>query len=637
MKLKNILCFFASAAAGLFTMAGAVAAPVTIPTGATVWNDTAGNQINAHGGCVLQVGDTFYWYGENHARGNDAGINCYASTNLVDWTFKNLVLSRDTAGLSESLFERPKVIYNAATKKFVLWAHRENLRGYADAQAVVAQCDRPDGDFALVKLFRPFDKTDVMDHGRPGFMSRDCNLFKDDDGTAWFISSANENTDLMLYKLSPDYLDAVAHYNVLSGARREAPALFKLNGKYYLITSAATGWNANYNTIQEADQITGPYGPQQGLISRMGDSTFNSQANFVLSVTGSQGSTLIFMSDRWKSWNLPNSRNIWLPLRFDHGQFQPIAWGDHWQLDLATGLATFPLDPVPGTNNIARHQPVLCDKNNQENGKEPRCIVDGSTRTGWAAETGDAPQWLTVDLGQPCHLTESKIAWEGNGRAYQYFIEASPDGVAWTKVADHQHNETLSGNNDDPLDCTGRYFRLAITGKGAGTYFWATCAEWELLSGTTNVALNRPVQASSAEWGRYAAKITDGDFGTYWPTGDGASGHWAQVDLGASHDLTACRLFWQNPGYYYQYKIEVSPDGTNWTQAVDMATNTVANRLPVHQFKARGRYVKLTLTGADDGCWPALAEMEVFAGGTVPPGEQYTPFRPSFDAAAPGK
>jgi hypothetical protein len=630
MKLTNFLSCWVGVAAGLFILTGAVAAPVTIPTGATIWNDTAGNQINAHGGCVLQVGDTFYWYGENHLRaGRSVGINCYVSTNLVDWTFKHQVLSQGTPGLADSQFERPKVIYNAATKKYVLWAHRENLRGYADAQAAVAQCDRPDGDFALVKLFRPFDQTDVMDHGRPGFMSRDCNLFKDDDGTAWFVSSSNENTDMMLYKLSPDYLDAVEHYNVLPGARREAPALFKFNGKYYLITSAATGWNANYNTLQEADHITGPYGPQQGLISRLGDSTFNSQANFVLPVAGSQGTTLIFMSDRWKSWNLPNSRNIWLPLRFDHGQFQPIAWGDHWQLDLATGLATFPLDPVPGPGNLARHKPVTCDKNNQENGKEPKRIVDGSTRTGWAAETGDAPQWLMVDLGQPSKLNASKITWEGNQRAYQYFIEASLDGVTWTNVVDHRGNAGLSETNDDPLDCTGRYFRLTITGKGVGMYFWATCEEWELLSGTTNVALNKPVEASSAEWGRYAAKIADGDFGTYWPTGDGLPGHWARIDLGESQELTACRLFWQNPGYYYQYKIEVSPDGTNWVQVVDMTTNTVATRLPVHQFQARGQYVKLTLTGADDGCWPALAEFEVFAGGPVPTGEPYTPFRSS--------
>jgi hypothetical protein len=634
MKSQARLALLAGVAAGLLALASAGAAPVTIRTGATVWKDTSGNQINAHGGCVLQVGPTFYWYGENRTRSGDSiGVNCYASTNLVDWTFRRQVLSRSTAGLGQSVLERPKLIYNAATRKFVLWVHRENLRNYVDAQALVAQCDRPDGDFALVKIFRPFEQSDVRDHGRPGFMSRDCTLFKDDDGTAWFISSANENADLMFYQLSPDYLDTVDHFNVLPGASREAPVLFKQNGKYCLITSACTGWNPNYNTLQEADHITGPYGPQQGLISRVGDSTFNSQCAFVFPVAGSKGSTLVFMTDRWKVWDLPNSRTTWLPMRFDNGRFQPMAWGDHWQLDLATGLATFPLDPVPGPDNIARLRPVTCDKHNQPSGKEPRCVVDGSTRTGWAAANGEAPQWLKVDLGQPCKVTESRLTWEGDQRAFQYFIESSLDGATWVKAVDNQRNTRLSATNNDALDSTGRYFRLTLTGKGAGTWFWAACVEWELLDGSTNLALNKPVEASSAEWGRYAAKLTDGDFGTYWGTGDALPGHWAQVDLGTNYDLSACRLLWQNPGYYYQYKIQVSRDGTSWDQVVDMTDNTVANRLPVHAFSARGRYVKLTLTGADDGCWPALAEFEVFADGKVPPAQPYTPFRSSFGPA----
>ena len=627
-----LLCALTSLLAG----AGANAAPVTINTGATVWRDTSGHQLNVHGGCILQVGRTFYWYGENRTKSGDAvGVNCYTSMNLVDWTFKGQVLSRFTPGLEQSVLERPKVIYNAATRKFVLWAHRENLRNYADAQAAVAQCDKPDGDFVVVKVFRPFDQTDIRDHGRPGFMSRDGTLFVDDDSTAWFISAANENADLMFYKLSADYLETVEHFNVLPGARREAPAVFKQNGRYYLLTSACTGWNPNYNTLQEADRITGPYGPQQGLITRAGDSTFNSQITSVLAVTGTKGSTFIFMSDRWKSWDLPNSRSIWLPLRFDRGRFQPMGWGDHWQLDLDTGLATFPVDPVSSADNIARLKPVVCDKNNQVSGKEPRGAVDGSLRTGWAAENGEAPQCLKVDLRQPCKVTASHLTWESNQRAFQYLIESSLDGVAWSKAVDNRRNTTLSATNNDTMNATGRFFRLNLVGKGAGLWFWAACLEWELLNGSTNLALNKPVEASSAEWGRYAAKLTDGDFGTYWGTGDSRPGHWAHIDLGQTYDLSACRLMWQNPGYFYQYKVEVSEDGSTWSQVVDMTTNTVAIRLPVHTMKALGRYMKLTLTGADDGCWPALAEFEVFADGKVPPGQQYTPFCASFDSAAP--
>jgi hypothetical protein len=60
-----------------------------------------------------------------------------------------------------------------------------------------------------------------------------------------------------------------------------------------------------------------------------------------------------------------------------------------------------------------------------------------------------------------------------------------------------------------------------------------------------------------------------------------------------------------------------------------MTANTTAIRMPVHVFHARGRYVKLTLTGNDDGCWPCLSALELFADGFVPPGQQYTNFRSS--------
>ncbi|MEO5587248.1 MAG: hypothetical protein ABIQ81_06105, partial [Novosphingobium sp.] len=33
-----------------------------------LWLDTAGKPIQAHGGSIVQVGELFYWYGENKER-----------------------------------------------------------------------------------------------------------------------------------------------------------------------------------------------------------------------------------------------------------------------------------------------------------------------------------------------------------------------------------------------------------------------------------------------------------------------------------------------------------------------------------------------------------------------------------------
>jgi hypothetical protein len=32
----------------------------------SIWKDTKGNRIEAHGGGFLKVGDTWYWFGEWH-------------------------------------------------------------------------------------------------------------------------------------------------------------------------------------------------------------------------------------------------------------------------------------------------------------------------------------------------------------------------------------------------------------------------------------------------------------------------------------------------------------------------------------------------------------------------------------------
>lgn len=52
-------------------------------------------------------------------------INCYSSNNLVEWKYEGALLSRtDSGDLGPSrVIERPKVVFNKATNKYVLWMH----------------------------------------------------------------------------------------------------------------------------------------------------------------------------------------------------------------------------------------------------------------------------------------------------------------------------------------------------------------------------------------------------------------------------------------------------------------------------------------------------------------------------------
>jgi len=44
------------------------------------------------------------------------------------------------------------------------------------------------------------------------------------------------------------------------------------------------------------------------------------------------------MFDRWKQWDLPDSRYVWLPLEFDATGKPTVRWRDEWSLPAKASL-----------------------------------------------------------------------------------------------------------------------------------------------------------------------------------------------------------------------------------------------------------------------------------------------------------
>jgi beta-xylosidase len=286
--------------------------------------DTQGNSINAHGGGMLKVGKYYYWIGEN--RKNDVLVSCYRSTDLINWEFRGDLLTRKShSELDKANIERPKVIYNTKTKQFVMWMHYEYGKDYSYARAAVAVSDDIEKPFKYVKSFRPFNN-----------MSRDCTLYQDDDGTAYFLSSARENYDMMLYRLSDDYLDAREQIATLwPGGHREAPALFKRGEYYFLMTSGCTGWAPNQGKYAFAKSIRGPWSD----LKMIGNSTtFDSQSTFILPIKGSKANSFLYIGDRWDAKDYFNSTYIFLPLKFQNDTTMELNWVDKISPDLKLGI-----------------------------------------------------------------------------------------------------------------------------------------------------------------------------------------------------------------------------------------------------------------------------------------------------------
>ena len=335
-----------------------------------LWYDDGGRHINAHGGGIMKYNDTYYWFGEHKDdRTSDAmvGVMCYSSKDLVNWHNCGVALSvtepapsqgnnrnfRRRGATTDSdiergcILERPKVIYNPVTKKFCMWFHLElKGQGYNAARYGVAVADRPEGPYKFLYSSRAnagtwpvegspmhFDEYLKRDFGT-GQMSRDMTLFVDDDGKAYHIFSSEENFTLHIAELTADYLHHTGRYTrVAPGGQNEAPAIFKHDGTYWMITSGCTGWAPNEARMFSAPSIWGPWtqhpNPCRGPLE---EKTFNGQSTFIFEVRSeNQEVRHIFMADIWRPHRPRDARYIWLPIEFENGK-PVVHWRDEWLL-----------------------------------------------------------------------------------------------------------------------------------------------------------------------------------------------------------------------------------------------------------------------------------------------------------------
>jgi hypothetical protein len=305
-----------------------------------IWLDTNGKPIQAHGGGVLYVNGVYYWFGENKDaptnldpskgslhRVDVIGVSCYSSTDLLNWKNEGVVLPAVPDNPAHDLhptkvLERPKVLRNPKTGQYVLFAHADTA-DYRHASIGIAVSNEPTGPYRYLGSIQP-----------NGADSRDMTAFQDDDGSAYLFFSSEWNKTLHIIQLSDDYLQPTSNETkAFVGLSREAPAIFKRQGKYYIISSGCTGWDPNQAEIAVADH---PFGPWQVLGNPCtgpgAEITFHAQSTFVLPVASKQDA-YIALFDQWKKEDLRDSRYVWLPITFKDGTAE-IRWQDEWDLSV---------------------------------------------------------------------------------------------------------------------------------------------------------------------------------------------------------------------------------------------------------------------------------------------------------------
>ncbi|MFD0671029.1 family 43 glycosylhydrolase [Cohnella sp. GCM10027633] len=427
------------------------AANVTITNG-PVWYDTTGGTIQAHGGSIIKVGSTYYWIGEDklHNSASFRNVVCYSSSDLKNWQWVSYPLKPSShAELQNSKVERPKVIYNSTTGKYVMWMHYENATDYSLGRVAVASSSNVCGAYTYHGSFRPLN-----------YESRDMTVFKDDDGSAYLLSASNSgggaNDSLASFKLTSDYLNVSTFQGwVAQNGHREAPAVAKQNGRYFLITSGASGWYPNQAKYMTATSMAGPWTAPVNLGN---NSAFYSQSAFIFPVQGTSATTYMYMGDRWNSSALGDSRYIWLPLTLNGSAgTASLEWQSNWTIDAATGVSSVPT----GFSNLSQGKTATASSS--ASGFAASRANDGNYANEWKASAVTWPSWWRVDLGSTRNVREIDISWylhNGSEGYHQYKIEYSTNGTSWTTI-DRTSNKTY-GFTTDTVNFNARYVRIAL-------------------------------------------------------------------------------------------------------------------------------------------------------------------------------
>ncbi|MBS7272046.1 MAG: family 43 glycosylhydrolase [Fibrobacter sp.] len=382
--MKKINLFKTVLAGGLLIASLAATATAQTIVNDRFWKDTDGNFIYSQGGGVLQVGDTFYWYGvkyngavtyaANPTKKNDdtgfAGVTCYSSKDLVNWKFEGIVLKPSEAG--GGWFGRIGVVYNAKSKKYVLagqgaspsWEYGEYF----------ATSDSPTGPFKFARVQPESEMTFFVNNN-----TGDQTLFQDDDGKAYVIASnVKGRTNLYVAPLrESDFLaiDGSRTVNIHKSrvGGREGNAMFKQNGVYYFCSSDLHGWNTSQTYCMSATNILGPYSEEFVLEGTQHDFSHVTQTGFFVMVKGSKGSFVVNAGDRWSDFAGNGlGYNQWLPISFETGKpvFHSLS---EWNIDVKEGTWS-----VGAGNNYCLNPTFEADR------------VSQTTLTGWKLDKADA-------------------------------------------------------------------------------------------------------------------------------------------------------------------------------------------------------------------------------------------------------
>jgi hypothetical protein len=346
----------AAAGAGGSVGAGGTSACASGPVGTisgalatgVAFLDTAGDRVNAHGGGIIKVGDTFYMHGmyflSTSTDNNFYGFSMYSSRELATWKNEGIILPRQASGElgPNRKGERPHIIRCPSSGEFVLYAHAASEDYQTDKEIVYATSSTVNGQYAY--------KGPLKNASGAIIAHSDMSAYADDTGAYVLTESAH------VFTLASDCHSWVSDksYSAVNGdsGGSESPTVFKAGSTYYWIGSYKTGWRANNNFYSTAASMSGPW-TYQGFLAPVVDPADNispertwlSQSTWVQPVAGCSGTVYLYWGDHWdgtESTAAPGKHNdratyVFQPLVFNGAKISLPTYKAAWTIDVGAG------------------------------------------------------------------------------------------------------------------------------------------------------------------------------------------------------------------------------------------------------------------------------------------------------------
>jgi len=127
-----------------------------------------------------------------------------------------------------------------------------------------------------------------------------------------------------------------------------------------------------------------------------------------------------------------------------------------------------------------------------------------------------------------------------------------------------------------------------------------------------NVALNKKAWADNEKSLSYnAQKANNGNPSSCWCAADGDTGHFWQVDLGETYDITGVKIIFNEEGNYL-YVIHTSIDGEKWILAINQTGQIKTDKERIDNFTEKAKYIRITYNGLPNGICAGHIELEAY-------------------------